>query len=71
MPPTVPVGTQRVRVCLHAGNKERDVERLVRVVGEWLVLQGKVEGEREENVGNVGREVKDERVREVFVKAVL
>ena len=30
--PTVPVGGQRVRVCLHAGNSFEEVERLVDVV---------------------------------------
>lgn len=34
--PTVPVGTERVRVCLHAGNSFAEVERLVRVVEEWV-----------------------------------
>ena len=36
VPPTVPAGTERVRVCLHAGNTERDVDRLVARIGEWL-----------------------------------
>jgi 8-amino-7-oxononanoate synthase len=36
VPPTVPEGTQRVRVCLHAGNSFEDVERLVARIGEWL-----------------------------------
>ena len=36
VPPTVPEGTQRVRVCLHAGNSFGDVERLVGRIGEWL-----------------------------------
>lgn len=34
--PTVPVGAERVRVCLHAGNSFEEVERLVRVVGRWV-----------------------------------
>ncbi|TVY80704.1 8-amino-7-oxononanoate synthase, partial [Lachnellula suecica] len=38
VPPTVPEGTQRVRVCLHAGNTFEDVERLVARVGAWLQL---------------------------------
>lgn len=36
VPPTVPEGTQRVRVCLHAGNSFEDIERLVARIGEWL-----------------------------------
>lgn len=47
VPPTVPEGTQRVRVCLHAGNSVRDVERLVERIGEWL------EGKRVEDEGGV------------------
>lgn len=34
--PTVPVGGERVRVCLHAGNSFEEVERLVGVVGKWV-----------------------------------
>jgi len=36
VPPTVPEGTQRVRVCLHAGNSFGDVEKLVGRIREWL-----------------------------------
>ena len=36
VPPTVPVGTDRVRVCLHAGNQIEEVKRLVKVVEEWV-----------------------------------
>jgi 8-amino-7-oxononanoate synthase len=36
VPPTVPKGTERVRVCLHAGNTIQDVEGLVGRIGEWL-----------------------------------
>lgn len=35
-PPTVPEGTQRVRVCLHAGNSFKDVETLVMRIANWL-----------------------------------
>lgn len=34
--PTVPHGTERVRVCLHAGNTEWEVEKLVISIGEWV-----------------------------------
>lgn len=42
VPPTVPEGTSRVRVCLHAGNTEADVERLVTAMEEWckIVVEG-------------------------------
>lgn len=35
VPPTVPEGTARVRVCLHAGNTEGDVGKLVESLGVW------------------------------------
>jgi 8-amino-7-oxononanoate synthase len=35
VPPTVPAGTERVRVCLHAGNTVVEVTKLVRVLEEW------------------------------------
>lgn len=35
MPPTVPTGSERVRVCLHAGNTESEVDGLLDVVGRW------------------------------------
>lgn len=36
VPPTVPIGTQRVRVCLHAGNTVEEVQRFIDRVGEWI-----------------------------------
>jgi len=33
--PTVPKGKDRVRVCLHAGNKREDIERLVKGMVDW------------------------------------
>jgi 8-amino-7-oxononanoate synthase len=43
VPPTVPEGTQRVRICLHAGNSKRDVEALVERVKRWLVARRRIE----------------------------
>jgi 8-amino-7-oxononanoate synthase len=37
--PTVPVGTERVRVCLHAGNAFDEVDKLARRMGEWVELE--------------------------------
>lgn len=37
--PTVPPGTERVRVCLHAGNTQQEVERLAEAIGEWAALK--------------------------------
>lgn len=36
MPPTIPDGKERVRVCLHAGNTESEIDGLVRTVQLWL-----------------------------------
>ncbi|PSN61823.1 PLP-dependent transferase [Corynespora cassiicola Philippines] len=37
VPPTVPEGTSRVRVCLHAGNTESDIRKLVEALGDWCL----------------------------------
>ena len=37
VPPTVP--TRRVRVCLHAGNTQEEVDRLMRRVEDWLLMK--------------------------------
>jgi 8-amino-7-oxononanoate synthase len=39
VPPTVPEGGERVRICLHAGNTKEQVEGLVDVVEAWVVEQ--------------------------------
>ncbi|KAH8728087.1 8-amino-7-oxononanoate synthase-like protein [Phaeosphaeriaceae sp. PMI808] len=36
VPPTVPLGTQRIRICLHAGNSMEQVKKLVQTLSEWL-----------------------------------
>ncbi len=43
VPPTVPEGTQRVRICLHAGNSFEDLRRLVERIREWLERRGGLE----------------------------
>ncbi len=35
--PTVPAGSERIRVCLHAGNTIAEVEGLMKAVEAWLV----------------------------------
>jgi 8-amino-7-oxononanoate synthase len=37
MPPTVPAGLERVRVCLHAGNTIDQIDRLVASMRSWAV----------------------------------
>ncbi|KAI8937482.1 hypothetical protein NX059_005200 [Plenodomus lindquistii] len=39
VPPTVPVGTARVRICLHAGNTVKEVEKLVDALEDWCNTQ--------------------------------
>lgn len=41
--PTVPVGSERVRICLHAGNNMEQIDGLARAVEEWLVAQMNLE----------------------------
>lgn len=37
--PTVPQGTNRVRVCLHAGNSDGDCDRLCTAIEQWVLLR--------------------------------
>lgn len=37
--PTVPVGTDRLRLCLHSGNSPQDVNLLCKVVESWVSEQ--------------------------------
>jgi 8-amino-7-oxononanoate synthase len=39
VPPTVPEGTSRVRICLHAGNTEMEIKHLVDSIEEWALLR--------------------------------
>ncbi|OAX84167.1 hypothetical protein ACJ72_01471 [Emergomyces africanus] len=36
MPPTVPKGTERVRVCLHARNTFEEIDKLVGLIKDWI-----------------------------------
>lgn len=47
VPPTVPEGTQRVRVCLHAGNSKEDVDALVERIRAWLTARRRIEPSEE------------------------
>lgn len=37
--PTVPTGSERVRICLHAGNTVKQVQGLVSAIESWLIAQ--------------------------------
>ena len=41
VPPTVPLGTERIRVCLHAGNTLEQVNGLVEVIRIWVEARSK------------------------------
>ncbi|KAM0145197.1 hypothetical protein ACHAP3_000320 [Botrytis cinerea] len=46
MSPTVKKGSERVRVCLHAGNSFEEIEGLVQCVKEWIeVMEKRVKGQ--------------------------
>ncbi|KAK9492554.1 PLP-dependent transferase [Lipomyces doorenjongii] len=36
VPPTVPKGAERVRVCLHADNSTSEIDLLVQCIGRWM-----------------------------------
>ncbi|KAL1303161.1 hypothetical protein AAFC00_006588 [Neodothiora populina] len=36
VPPTVPIGAERIRVCLHAGNTTQEIETLVARIKAWV-----------------------------------
>lgn len=40
LPPTVPAGTGRVRICLHAGNTVQEVEHLLQTIHSWVRTAG-------------------------------
>lgn len=39
VPPTVPAGAERIRICLHPGNTVVEIEALVAVIADWLRLR--------------------------------
>ncbi|KAK4540852.1 hypothetical protein LTR36_008794 [Oleoguttula mirabilis] len=39
VPPTVPVGAERIRICLHAGNTLQQVDDLVETIRSWVVMR--------------------------------
>ncbi|EXJ65098.1 hypothetical protein A1O7_01438 [Cladophialophora yegresii CBS 114405] len=49
--PTVPAGTERVRVCLHAGNTMAQVDKFVECLRRWIINQGGTEHQAEHSTG--------------------
>lgn len=43
--PTVPLGEERVRICLHAGNTREEISELADAVKEWGRGESVREGE--------------------------
>ncbi|RYP11204.1 hypothetical protein DL764_000160 [Monosporascus ibericus] len=48
VPPTVPVGSERVRICLHAGNTIVQVKGLCKTINQWLQHQEILRGDEQE-----------------------
>ncbi|KAB5578133.1 pyridoxal phosphate-dependent transferase [Coniochaeta sp. 2T2.1] len=51
--PTVPLGSERIRVCIHAGNTHGEVEGLVAAVEEWVVAGVSKTRDNQEGAGKV------------------
>lgn len=62
--PTVPQGSERLRVCLHAGNTMAEVHGLVEAVGAWLdaMTKGNIDGEELNGVGQEASEIPTTRI---------
>nr|OQO20902.1 hypothetical protein B0A51_10568 [Rachicladosporium sp. CCFEE 5018] len=57
VPPTVPRGGERVRICLHAGNTTGEIDGLVQVIGQWVQQQTRHSG-TEDATGLKARQAK-------------
>ncbi|KAK5686241.1 hypothetical protein LTS10_002357 [Elasticomyces elasticus] len=49
VPPTVPAGTERIRICLHGGNTVQQLDGLVECVRQWVEMRS-VQGPEASNV---------------------
>lgn len=45
--PTIPAGTERVRICLHAGNTVEEIEKLVLALKRWCESQAEEKTEHQ------------------------
>lgn len=59
MHPTVPLGTERVRICLHSGNTEAEIDGFVELVRSWLKNRVSEALELETTAGGAGVEMRD------------
>ncbi|EXJ96008.1 hypothetical protein A1O1_01134 [Capronia coronata CBS 617.96] len=48
VPPTVPEGTERVRVCLHSGNTVEQIDSFVACVKAWIMKESKKPSQQDE-----------------------
>ncbi|KAK3615413.1 hypothetical protein LTR56_026600 [Elasticomyces elasticus] len=49
VPPTVPAGTERIRICLHGGNTVQQLDGLVECIRQWVEMRS-VQGPEASNV---------------------
>jgi 8-amino-7-oxononanoate synthase len=52
----VPAGTERVRVCLHAGNTVAQIDKFVECVKQWIIKQGAPDDQAERSIAAHDRE---------------
>ena len=56
VPPTVPLSTERVRICLHSGNTVSQIESLIRVLEECC--EGRALDRRKETKSKAGKQAR-------------
>lgn len=53
VPPTVPAGTERIRICLHAGNTAEQITGLIGAIKSWVRSQQGIEYQSERMKANL------------------
>jgi 8-amino-7-oxononanoate synthase len=43
--PTVPAGTERVRICLHSGNTDEQIDEFIDCVKQWIMNESSLAGQ--------------------------